>query len=896
MKKIWAAIMGLIFTAIMSLTGIPVMAQEESVENHFVIMLDTSGSMKNIDSQRQTGDMIMRFINKMPLASYPAKLSVMLFDTETRDCLVEDGNPWYYLPDGSKGNQMIKNALGEIEYEGGYTDIRKALAHGMDVLQQMREGVSECRQTVLFITDGFLDVAGDGQNSNLTNICSAYEEMIKLAEQFPEDCCFMGIIPEIESVPKSVAVFSEEGEKTVINYSETPVNGEEMQKYLMKVVNGVEEFSNILESRNPPTQTYRSKTEKIRLDDPGRSAMELIDEQYEAFFGALFHAKTKEIKTEDLADGVDVTIPEIVGEVNIAIVPDGASQEEILQKITKLTQDDGVRIKTGDSEVGFLMEYTDTSVNLKITDPQSGEYTLSSAEEIKGTVTLKFTSYGELKLQCEEVSTEHVLGDTLQIKGKLTGPNGEAVSDDCMKHVKLSVTEAGSDRELAITDVEGSSFTAEYPLNRTGAYYLTVKWEYSDLTSEESVGITDCWDWGETIYVEVPEVEYALKEVPEKSICYENVPFVLKPYSIAAEKTLAVRAEDCEQFLEDSWIVRINGEEAGRAAADTQRGGFYFDKKFTEEGNYTVEFYNERSGQSLSTEISVAYVPLQLEVPEEGALGNEIEIVVKHPQEISEADQCEITVTDENQEICQQKTVSFEEGRAGVSFRPEKEGNYYVTAQAGSMEQVSGEIQIVNHAPEKTADMPERLIIPCMLYKSCGTEVDVGTWFTDPDSHSWTVQFSENEYFEPDSSAVNSEGGTQVRIGRKTERRIHLPQTAELSYTIVDEYGKTGVSGTLLIEEKIAGEIKWGVLLLAAVVIFVFWGSRKIYRDQRIPVTIHYGGGSFTRWILQREGKRKVIRRHWRKLAIVWFEDGNILYEYQGQTGMADQFMNIYLR
>ena len=50
MKKIWAAIMGLIFTAIMSLTGIPVMAQEESVENHFVIMLDTSGSMKNIDS------------------------------------------------------------------------------------------------------------------------------------------------------------------------------------------------------------------------------------------------------------------------------------------------------------------------------------------------------------------------------------------------------------------------------------------------------------------------------------------------------------------------------------------------------------------------------------------------------------------------------------------------------------------------------------------------------------------------------------------------------------------------------------------------------------------------------------------------------------------------------
>ena len=80
-----------------------------------------------------------------------------------------------------------------------------------------------------------------------------------------------------------------------------------------------------------------------------------------------------------------------------------------------------------------------------------------------------------------------------------------------------------------------------------------------------------------------------------------------------------------------------------------------------------------------------------------------------------------------------------------MSFRPEKEGNYYVTAQAGSMEAVRGEIQIVNHAPEKTADMPERLIIPCMLYKSCGTEVDVGTWFTDPDSHSWTVQFSENE-------------------------------------------------------------------------------------------------------------------------------------------------------
>ena len=70
------------------------------------------------------------------------------------------------------------------------------------------------------------------------------------------------------------------------------------------------------------------------------------------------------------------------------------------------------------------MEYTDTSVNLKITDPQPGEYTLSSAEEITGTVTLKFTSYGELKLQCEEVSTEHVLGDTLQIKGKLTGPIG----------------------------------------------------------------------------------------------------------------------------------------------------------------------------------------------------------------------------------------------------------------------------------------------------------------------------------------------------------------------------------------------------------------------------------------------------------------------------------------
>lgn len=896
MKKIWMTIWGIIFAITLGLTGTVAAAQEETMENHFVIMLDTSGSMDKIDSEKQAGDIIMRFLNKMPLKTYPAKISIILFDTEPRDCLVEDGNPWCYINDGGKSDQRIKDALSGIAYNGERTDIRKAMAHCKDVLQQMRDGVSASRQTVLFITDGFLDVSGDEQNSNLDKTYASYQEMITLSEEFPADCCFLGIMPEAESVPKSVAVFSEdaEGNQIVVNYSSTPVEGE-MQYKLMEVVEGLEEFCDELNKRHPLDQVYRSEAEKINLSGEEGNPLNLIDEKYEEFFKSLFSTETKEYEKVNLNDGVDVTVPKFVGEVNIAIVPDGDSLEERRQKIMQLIGEAGLQIlRDNNMAVDFILSYSDTSVNVKIVNPESGVYTLSSPQEIAGSVSLKFTSYGELELQCDDVSSENVLGDVLQIKGQVVDSKGEAIPESDMQNVKLWIKETDSDNRIEVTQIEGNTFYAEYLLNRVGSYYITMELEYSDWdTEEEPAGITKFWSLSDPIHIEVPEVEYRFADFPEKSISYATVHFALRPFSNIDGNFLEVRAEDCEHFLGDKWLVRINGEEEGEAAADSLEAAFCFDKKFIYTGKYTVEFYNERTGQTLDTEISVENIPLQIVLPEEEILGNEIEITVKHPQEVSEAGQCEITVADENQEICKKEILSFSEGTAVTHFKAETCGTYYVTAKIDGMEPANGEIKVVNHGPEKTADMPECLILPCMLYKKCETEVDMGTWFADPDLHSWSVQFSEDDYFKMDNKKILSEKGTGVLISRDTVG-FHLPKTSVLSYTTVDEYGMAGVSGTLQIKEKVP---MWVKLILAApvlVISIVILLCRRVYKLERINIVIYDGDRHFQAWLLRKEGEKKTIRRRGKKLLILLYENNKVWYVYKDEKRMAND-TTIYL-
>lgn len=556
-------------------------------ENHFVILYDTSASMENADPDHIVSDRIASFLNTIPKEQYPIKVSVVPFDTAPKTELLGTTDGYWYVSDknDSATLKQIRDFTVNLKYDGEDTDIGSALEYCCKLLEKMRDGAGKCRQTVLFMTDGYIDylARGDAQKK-FAAVMQSYEKVKNVSEEFPEDCFFLGIIPQEDAFAGRV-VYDESGEN-IKYYFDTDVP-EEYQKELPAVADAVNYFGSRLVERQPENQIYCSRIKSI--DWSGSDTENSFQNVYTEFFDTIFQTKTVMVQLSDDQKDYPFHIPDAISEVNITVTPETEGIKEKRETVSEFLETDAIAVLNESGLVDYTIRDSRSDITVSLMNPKSGNYTIRNTSDHPVAVTLQFTSYGDLRLQCEKQDYNVVLGQSAYIEGTVVSAGEAEISENVLESVTLWYREVNQDKTNEM-ESQGTRFFTDYIAKSTGSHYVSLGLTYDDT---DKGGVTAFSKGNLVVSVNVPSVEYHITCETEKLQANKSALFRITPYSVIDGNEVGVAAADCEQYLGDDWKLEASNGKSCDLLLSEDGQSFEGQMVFEQAGEYEARFLNQ---------------------------------------------------------------------------------------------------------------------------------------------------------------------------------------------------------------------------------------------------------------------------------------------------------------
>lgn len=579
-------------------------------ENHFVIMYDISESMKDADYRLQ--GMVADFLYRVPAEQYPYKIAIIPFASQCPETdILQNGDVdwWEIQTENGETKERIKDMLANLEYTGKYTDIEGALRKCAHVLKEMKSSGKACNQTVLFITDGVVDLPGDETNidcSRIDNIIESAKRIPKIAEDFPNECRFWAIVPD--DIAEN-AIITYDGDN-IVSYYGIAVKAYQ-QKGIRATLTCMDDFCHQLNMLQTEGKKERAKT--IPMDWTANT-LQNFKAAYNEFFESIWDTSMIVKNHVVLENGQFFCLPNGITEVAITIMPEAENEEQCKEVVDRLISDGTLSVTADDFELDITPEASIYTINIKLKNPSSGIYQIKSAVKELCTFTLDFLAYSNLALEIPERNNTYALGTTILLKGSIVDSEGTAISEETASHLMLEAieetkpnensVEAASTERIEKVELVNDRFQYDFTLNHVGSNHLRFRINYDD-TNDRQIpdGITK-FTKEEVVIIEVPEVSYA-EEVRQHFFAEPD--YVLQPYSEISGAQVNVSAEAAKEYLKDDWVLRLFDKQGVQIGTDAplqiSEDGDFFILRCENKHAKSAVIFNRSSNESIDIEV-----------------------------------------------------------------------------------------------------------------------------------------------------------------------------------------------------------------------------------------------------------------------------------------------------
>lgn len=581
--------------------------QDGAPENHFVIMYDMSPSMKNADDRLK--GMVADFLVKVPTRLMPYKIAVIPFAGRCpqTDALENGGTDWWEIQTGNgEAKQKIKNALSELGYEP-FTNIEEALRTCAETLAAMREDSGACSQTVLFITDGLIDLPG-GQ-SRIDDIIASGKRVPDIAGDFPDDCKFWAIMPD-EDTKNTFVTY--DGDGNVLTYNGTKV-GSGQQEGIRAVFTCLEDFCSRLNELGREGMGTRAGTISM---DWTKDTLQNFKGAYTEFFESIWDTTTVTREQVELDAGFEFAVPEGTAEVNITVMPEIEDPARCRQAARRLAEDGALFVTRDGAPQRADCSGSIYTVNVKLINPPAGTYCLQTSIKEECRFTLDFLTYSDLKISVDKQSVTKALGSTVVLEGSVVDSTGKQITGRTACGLTMEAwvsAEPGGDGNRAAVELDEGRFQCGVTASRVGDSFLTLHLVYDDTDQPQIPGGVSKFGRQETITITVPEVSYAggaARRFPT------GIALELRPYSELPEGRADVPAEAAKKYLNDDWAVRLLDEQGAETGPDIpmelSEDGTCFVLECGGAGAKTAVMLNRTTGETVEVPIPGAHLLILL--------------------------------------------------------------------------------------------------------------------------------------------------------------------------------------------------------------------------------------------------------------------------------------------
>lgn len=539
--------------------------QGEAVENHFVIMYDMSRSMKNADDRLK--GMVADFMDQVPARLRPYQIAVIPFagqcpQTDVLENTENGENSWWEIQTGNgETKEKIINALSKLTYDWPNTDIEGALRICAKTLAAMREDGEACNQTVLFITDGLIDIpgsSGGGSRSRIDNIIASGREVPGIAEDFPKDCRFWAIMPDEETKNSFMTI---DADGSILTYNGTQVE-KDQQEGFRDMLTCMEDFCSRLNELGWEGMGTRAGTIPMNWTE---DTFPNFKAAYTKFFESIWGTITVTRSQVELDNGFEFYVPEGTTEANVTVTPEIEDTDECRLAAERLAKAGGLSVTWKGKKYPAECNLSLFTVNIKLIDPPGGIYCIQTSINHKCNFTLDFLTHSGLKIVTSEQSITQALGSTVKLNGSIMDTTGKQISEDTARSLTLEACvsgEPGGDGNCIPIKLDGSSFQYSFTADCVGDSFLTLYAAYDDTDNLEGVSKFRC---RETIAITVPEVSY--KGEADRCLL-GGIILDLRPYSNLPDGQAAVPAAAAKKYLNDDWVVQLLDGQGAQTSPD----------------------------------------------------------------------------------------------------------------------------------------------------------------------------------------------------------------------------------------------------------------------------------------------------------------------------------------
>ncbi len=854
----------------------PVGTQDDE-EYHIVIVHDVSGSMKQVAGYEQVVYMIDEFIDRIPKAQYPLKIAVVSFADQPYAITENNGRSWQYLKDYKNQSLLdnIKNNVNNTEYDGSNTDIGRAMEYCADILEDMQRGTEKkSRKIVLFITDGLIDV---NTKKGFEEDIESYKDLMTAAERIPEDCYFLGLIPSKESLGNRLQYeYDNAADKEVIRKYLGIAVPDDKRKEITEVADGMKNFQNRLRERHPKEQLFKADLCELNWKDA--DVMKQIRKKYDDYFKAVFRVDS--VIYDNILSELEFKIPG-TSETIINVTPHLDNIEEKRELVESIIQNKKIRVQKKDgTQIDCLVINSGISATVKLFDLEPGIYIIQCFDEAEMQFDIAFYSYADVDILLDRGSWIGCLGETVRITGKIND-NQENSDMDFEEYLKLWIRDLADDSYEEIEVEPDGSFAGEYILRSAGSKYITIGATYDDSVSEDNiVGVTSFTVETSALEVSASDVSYELIVSPEDVKCGETVTFHLAPYSMVGSEKKTVKAEICEEYMEDQWELFVDGDSKGELELSPEGEYYEIETSFSEEKKYIITLKRNGTDTDISKSLQVNNSTFSVTAPKEVILGKPVHVDIRLKNGIN-VDEGKITVTNPNGEICEETQLDFSSGKAEYEFTTKAKGDYELNIEVPGHESLKKTLSVLNNAPKATDLFQDHVVrIACLPWGECFAEENIKGWFVDPDDHDFDVKFGDNEYFEvvpKNIENVQMKDKITIKIRRKSLLPVHMWKTTELPITVIDKYGEESPELKLVVKEEPDKLVVIMIVIILSIATFPLIVG-LYHRSTAVKIIIRYNGKKEkTIWPKAKTGVRKDCTVKGNPITVT-YNDGDFYY------------------
>lgn len=461
-------------------------SNESKQEHHFVILYDVSNSMDTSDSNGWVKDSVAQFINNIDSSMFPIKLAIQPFAGNCPEPNIMNqiyGGDWIYLETRNVDElDKLTDKIQSLEYVYSYTDIGKAFEKCNRLLKDMSEGVENYSQMVLFITDGFIDTHGKG-NEKFANIADSYNRVITAADEFPDDTLFVGIVPD-DSMRKSHLTFGSTIDennnrevKRYYSYEVPPTYAYKVESYTKCVSTFIEK----LKAR----QNGRVASNVYKINWADKNVSNEIDIIYKKIFEDEFNTKTSIFPEKDLDSGVSFNVPGIVNSLTINIRSGADDSQRQMNDIARWRDKVSI-VYNGSDSCEFNVSATEYAIIISIENVSPGIYTLKCSDARSS--MLMVNAYGNINISTDGKSKPGTVNEKITFNGTVD------ILEDYQKYITVEVYDNLSDEkisEIYTSEYKNGKWSVSFVPAQAKEYSFVMKFIYDDTNlREDPMGIS----------------------------------------------------------------------------------------------------------------------------------------------------------------------------------------------------------------------------------------------------------------------------------------------------------------------------------------------------------------------------------------------------------------------